>query len=139
MRTLLGNLSLPNFVVDHQSVDLTTGRQIDWDAIPAGFTNAATGLKELPAGTAMVEQADGTVRARASAVVGAGEALLGVLASAAEEGSTVSAANAYGIIAKAIVYEQLLPDVDDAGWAAIRADLVTRGFLFEQYEDSRAV
>jgi hypothetical protein len=122
--TDLNNMALPAFIVDPQSVDLLSGRQVDWDTVAAGWNGV------LPAGTVVVEQGDGTIVPRAD---GAGT-VIGILASAAERDNRAAALTGYGVISGAIVYTELLPDADAPTWL----DGVGKGFVFETYEDDRA-
>ena len=137
------NVSRPGFIVDPQSVDLLDGRQIDWDTVAAGWANS-NGDKELPGGTLVVIQADGTLRPRADdgvAALGAGEEIGGLLATAAVENSKTAALSGYGVIRGAIVYEELLPDYGNANWAGTyRAELIAagKGFDLQPYNDNRA-
>lgn len=143
MARTTSNVSRPGFVVDHNSIDLLDGRQIDWDTVAAGFANA-DGKKELPGGKLMVEQADGTLRPRSQdgvTALGAGESIAGLLASAAVEDSKTAALSGYGVIRGGIVYEDLLPDSGDANWAGTyRAELegAGKGFDLQPYSDNRA-
>lgn len=143
MARTTSNVSRPGFVVDHNSIDLLDGRQIDWDSVAAGWANA-NGKKELPGGTLMVEQADGTLRPRvddAGAALGVGESIAGLLASAAVEDSKTAALSGYGVIRGGIVYEDLLPDASDGSWAGTyRAELEAagKGFDLQPYSDNRA-
>lgn len=143
------NVSRPGFIVDPNSVDLLDGRQIDWDTVAAGWANSA-GKKELPGGTVMVEQADGTIIPRVDqgdADMGAGESIAGLLATAAVEDSKTAALSGYGVIRGGIVYEDLLPDSDNALWAdagvntgPLRDELIAagKGFDLQPYSDNRA-
>lgn len=147
--TDLGNLASPGFIVDPQSVDLNSGRQIDWPNVPAAYVQAESGKKHLPAGKVVLEQADGTLIPRPTGDVAqpAGTTLIGVLATSADEDSDVAALTGYGVVIGGVVYEELLPDVNDANWAtagmnrgALRDDLAAagKGFVYETYEDNRS-
>lgn len=126
----------PSFVVDHGNAVRDTGIQIDWAVVPAGFVDAATGKKRLPAGVAGGRTAGGKFAIRGTGGVAAADRLL---ATDANEGVSAEALSGYGTIREALVFEPLLPDsVAGVLPAAIKADLVAAGFKFEPYTDNSA-
>ncbi len=101
-----------------------------------------SGAKVLRAGTVLVETVTGNVRKVSPRVGGTGTAT-GLLATDANEGSTVESASGYGVFTGGKFYESLLPDA--AGTprvldATIKAELVALpdGMSFESYTDSSA-
>lgn len=56
-------LSTPGFVVDPESVQLNSGRQVNWDGVASDGTYGTTGSRSLPAGT-MVGEVGGQLVAR---------------------------------------------------------------------------
>lgn len=137
-------ISRPPFVGDESKmVKLPYGRQVDWanvsdDWIPEGGTK-----KVLPAGVIMCvrENGDGEVIPFADAA--GAETALGLLATAATEGSLSDALSGYGIYIGGPVMENLLPEADsgtgliDTG-AKAEMQAAGTGFAFFQYSDSTA-
>ena len=126
----------PAFLADLNAYDQDGGHQIDWASIADSYKNSE-GKKVLPAGKAMNITAGGKLVVRVATTAPA-ECLL---ISEAVEGATNHARTGYGVVRSGVVYEQLLPDKDDAAWAAIKTELNAqgRGFDFIPYSDSRAV
>ncbi len=128
------------FVVDPKSINLNSGRQVDWANVADTFKNAS-GDKVLPAGTIIGEaRGEGRVSPRAAATNPA----TGVMATPAVENSKSDSLSGYGVIIGGALYENMLPDA--AGTPAVLpADVKTElqatgtGYSFEQYGDSRAV
>lgn len=132
-------VSRPSFVVDERSMEVTDGRQIDWANVGAGYINATTGKKRLPAGTVVGSLlGNGLVSPRVLTTNPA----TGILVSDADEGDLSAAASGYGIYRGGVVYEALLPDAAGAPRvlaAALKTELAAAGctFKFETYADSR--
>lgn len=131
----------PGFVVDASSIRLNSGRQIDWANVAAGFIDAATGKKVLPAGTVIGELlGNGKISPR---VVTTNPAT-GILATTAIQDDRSAALSGYGVIVGGVIYEALLPDSSGAPKvlaAAIKTELDAAActFQFERYEDNRAL
>lgn len=131
----------PGFAVDHQSMELNSGRQIDWANVAAGYIDAATGKKVLPAGTVVGSLlGNGKISPR---VVTTNPAM-GILATTAIEGDRSAALGGYGVYVGGVVYEALLPDSSGSPKvlaAAIKTEFGTAGctFKFELYTDNRAL
>lgn len=94
----------------------------------------------IPAGTVMCRTSAGLLLPRRDAP-GAEEAV-GLIVSDAHENSVSDSKSGYGLVIKAEVYENLLPDADPAtgditaGWKTeLQANSL--GFLFRDWEDSR--
>lgn len=114
----------PVFVADPASVQQSTGRQIDWDNVPAGYANDA-GDKVLPAGKFMTEISDKLVPMDSAAIVA--ETASHILATAAAENSKTDALTGYGTYVGGVFYENLLPDVDDGDFATFQTDFAAAG------------
>lgn len=128
------SVTRPGFVVDLANAPQNTGRQIDWDAVPADYENAE-GDKVIPAGTPMAETAGGMVpRADLAGDGSEGEAF-GLLISSADEGARSDALTGYGVIVGGVIYENLLP-VDVAPYKD-ELDANGTSFVWETYEDDR--
>lgn len=131
----------PGFAADPDSIELNSGRQIDWANVAAGYIDAATGKKVLPAGTVIGELlGNGKISPR---VVTTNPAT-GILATTAIEGDRSAALSGYGVMVGGVIYEALLPD--SAGSpkvlaAALKTEMAAAGctFKFERYEDNRAL
>lgn len=130
-------VSQVGFIADSHSIDLLpTGRQIDWATVGAGYVDATTGKKVIPAGTVMYEVTpDGPLApADAAGAAPAGERVVGLLATQAGEGDRHAALSGYGVIIGGAIYENLLPV---PGQAAGLANVGT-GFAFYPYADDTA-
>jgi hypothetical protein len=134
-------VSQPGFIVDYQSIVLNSGRQIDWANVAAGFVDATTGKKVLPAGTVVGELLGG---GKVSPRVVTTNPATGILAAQALEGDLDAALSGYGVIVGGRLYENLLPDATGGPpatlAAAIKTELGTNshGFSFETYSDDRS-
>lgn len=141
-RTNVTGLAGPGFAADRASIDLNTGRQIDWDNVPAGYANS-DGKKVLPAGKAVSEMADGRLvpRVDQDIVANPDRTAVGLLATVAVEGEKQAALTGYGVVIGGVVYTELLPDNADAEWDPTIIDELQAagtGFAFEAYGDDRA-
>lgn len=137
-RTSFSGLASPGFVADPGSVSRSTGRQIDWDEVPASFVNEVTGKKFIPGGTVMDELASGKIIPRPAGEDTEDQTTIGLLATNANEDASAEALSGYGVITGGRVYTQLLPTAPDAeALTALRA-LDGGGFAFEDYADDRA-
>lgn len=137
-RTTL-NVSRPGFVADQNSMERNDGRQIDWANVGAGYLNATTGKKVLPAGTVV------------GSLLGAGlisprvvttNPAVGVLVSNAIEGDQAAAKSGYGVYVGGVVYETLMPDSTGSPKtvpAAMKTELAAAGCTFKYipYADNR--
>jgi len=129
------------FVLDHNSMEHNSGRQIDWANVGAGYIDATTGKKVIPAGTIMGELLGG---GKISPRVVATNPATCMLVANAVEGAQEHAKSGYGCYVGGVVYENLLPDA--AGGppkvlaAAFKTELNAAGcdFKFETYEDNRS-
>lgn len=133
-------VSRPGFVVDHPSMELSEGRQIDWANVAAGYIDANTGKKVLPAGT-VVGDLLGANKKISPRVVTTNPAV-GILATNAVEGERSDSYSGYGLYIGGPVYEALLPDSTGSPKtlaAAIKTELSTAGctFKYRTYEDNR--
>ena len=125
--------TLPGFVADPHSVVRSGGSVVDWDNVPASFEDVTTGLKVLPAGTAVAETADGLIPRSGT------DAATGLLASDATQSLASDARTGYGVLKGGAVYAELLPDAGDAAFSTIQTELKAAGpFVFLPYSDSRA-
>lgn len=133
------SVSAPSFVADPRSVSRSTGRQVDWDAVPAAYTNAVTGKKNIPAGTAVDQiDASGKIVPRPAGANVAGQTTIGILVSNAIEGDKSAALSGYGVLTGGRIYTELLPSAPDATALTALRGLDGGGFAFETYEDDRA-
>lgn len=100
---------------------------LDWDNITA---------KTVPAGTVLCRLASGKYCPRAERP-GAETAARILLATAHQDDA--SDAVGHGVLIGGPVYENLLPDKDDAAWADFKTELAAAGctFVYETYGDSR--
>ena len=136
-------LSNPGFIVDFPSVDRSTGRQVNWALVPAGYQNE-NGKKEIPAGTVMSEDDNGQVYPRADADTGTNPTHTArfIAETNMVEDEKEAALSGYGMILGGAFYENLLPDSTGTP-KQLPADFVTElrasgtGYAFEQYTDSR--
>lgn len=132
------NLSTPGFVCDNNSMRKNSGRQIDWANVAAGYVDADSGLKTIPAGTVMSasDAGDGSVLPDANGSHVTGNPI-GVLVSTAIEDDESAALSGYGIYVGGVVYEDLLPE-SVGGTSPNHSDLQSNGltFQFETYADS---
>lgn len=130
------NVSMPGFIVDHNSVDRDTGRQIDWANVPDSFKNAE-GKKVLPAGKIMAEMSGGKIVARSN-IPGA-QTAIGILASNAVEGAPHNAASGFGLLVGGVFYINLMPDKAHADLDDMQAELAAVGnFVWRTYADNRS-
>lgn len=132
------NLSTPGFVCDNNSMRKNSGRQIDWTNVAAGYVDADSGLKTIPAGTVMAasDVADGSVVPAANGSHVSGNPI-GVLVSTAIEDDESAALSGYGIYVGGVIFLDLLPETS-GGTNAYSSDLQSNGltFQFETYADS---
>ena len=130
-----------SFIADEKSINRSTGRQIDWANVGAGFIDPTTGKKILKAGTVVGELLGaGKISPR---VVTTNPAT-GILETDAVEGSKTDALSGYGMIIGGVLFEALLPDstgsprtLPSAMKTELQAAGVSTGFVFEKYEDVR--
>lgn len=135
------------------SADVAAGAtSIPVEALDAGVESGDTAIvpgsgdKFLPAGTVLVEATSGSgqsVVKKVSPRVGGSGTAVGLLATDANEKSTVEAKSGYGVITGAKVYETLLPDAAGSPRtldSTIKSELAALpdGFSFESYTDSSA-
>lgn len=101
-------------------------------------TFAADGPKVIKSGTIMAELSTGKIIPRKS-VTGA-ETAIGFLVGDAEEDAMQDALTGFGLIIGGVVYEDLLPDRDESGFATWITEIKTAGpgLRLETYSDSRA-
>jgi len=134
-------VSRPSFVVDWNGVVRDTGRQIDWANVGAGYIDATTGKKVLPAGTVV---GDLLGAGKISPRVVTTNPAMGILLETAVEDDPAAALSGYGVMVGGPVYEALLPDASGSPRvlaAAIRTELdaavTSTGFGFHVWEDVR--
>ncbi len=142
-RTTFSGLSLPAFIVDHQSVDRDNGHQIDWANVTAGAgvvpaLNAA-GKKVLLAGTPIgTLLGAGKISPRADNTNPA----VGLLLTTAVEDEPHAALSGYGIAAGGVIYENLIPGATGSP-AELPSDIKDElavngtGWSWRQYADDR--
>lgn len=132
-------VSRADFVADPQSMERSIGYQIDWTNVAAGYIDAATGKKVLPAGTVV------------GSLLGAGKIsprvvttnpAIGILATTAIESDKGAGYTGYGVFVGGVVYEALLPDATGSPKtlpAAYKTELSSAGctFKFHNYADNR--
>ena len=139
-RTVNKSVSTPGFLADSTTFVRGTGRQIDWDQVPASYENA-DGVKELKAGTVLSVQADDTAFPRAAADVATTPAHTAqeILQSGAREDSETDALTGYGTIVGASIYENLLPDFGNADFGTFKTELedAGTGFTWRTFADNR--
>lgn len=133
-------VSRAGFVVDPNSMELSEGRQIDWANVAAGYVDATTGKKVLPAGTVVGELLGGSKKI--SPRVLTTNPAVGLLATNAVEGERSDSYSGYGMYIGGVVYEALLPDSTGSPKtlaAAIKTELTNAGctFKWRVYEDNR--
>ena len=115
------------FLADQHSVVQDGGHQIDFDQVGAGYLNATTGKKEIPAGTIMAPDTtagDGYIIPRADS--GATTATCILLTDAVED-ERHAARTGYGVILGGSILEDLLPDSEDASFATWQGELTAVG------------
>ena len=112
-------------------------------ALASGDTayGGGTGAKSVPAGTVVVELANGQVVPR-SERPGA-ETAFGILETDADEDSPSDAVTGYGVLRAGSFWENFLPDATGNPKvlpSAYKTELRAQGgqFIFDQYADSRA-
>jgi len=131
------NLSTPGFVCDNNSMRKNSGRQIDWANVAAGYVDATSGLKTIPAGTVMAasDAGDGSVLPAANGSHITGNPI-GLLVSTAIEDDEAAALSGYGIYVGGVIFLDLLPETS-GGTNAYSANLQQNGltFQFETYAD----
>jgi hypothetical protein len=127
--------SRPGFIADAASIALLSGRQVDWDEVPASYADDSGG-KFLPAGTVVSEMPGGGLVPRVDGVEYAGDAV-GLLRTSAHENDRNAALSGYGVVAGGVVYQNLLPDAEAGTWGTMATELQDAGpgFRFEVYED----
>lgn len=121
------NLARPKFVADEGSLaHLGTGAQIDWTKVTAD----GDGVKRLPAGTLVHQQAGGMIEPSD----GATNTLpaMGILASDADDGRGQNQ-GFHGVYVGGVFYGNLLPT------APVAEDETNLGarFVFQDYQDTR--
>lgn len=96
------------------------------------------GSKVIKSGTVMAELSSGKIIPR-KAVTGS-ETAIGFLVGDAEEDAKQDALSGFGLIIGGVVYEDLLPDRDESGFATWIGEIRTAGsqLRLETYSDSRA-
>lgn len=134
-------VSRVSFIADLSSVERTGGRQIDWANVAAGYIDAATGKKVLPAGTVL---GDTLGNGKVSPRVVTTNPAMGILETTAIEGDKAMAMSGYSVIKGGVLYETLLPDSSGSPRtlaAAVKTELDAAGctFKYERYEDNRAL
>jgi hypothetical protein len=116
-----------------------TGVQIDWTNVAAGYLNATTGKKELPAWTVL-----GTLlgSGKASPRVDGSNPAVGFLETPAVEGDTSAPGGGmYGMVVGGNLYENLLPEASGSP-AVLNSDVKDElaanslGFYYQQYGDT---
>jgi hypothetical protein len=131
------NLSTPGFVCDNNSMRKNSGRQIDWDNVAAGYVDADSGKKVIPAGTVMSasDAGDGSILPDANGSHVSGNPI-GLLVSTAIEDDESAALSGYGVYVGGVVYRDLLPETV-GGTLSAESDLQSNGltFQFETYAD----
>ena len=128
MRTR-STLSTPGFVADPASLRYDTGRQIDWDNVPAGTDT-------LPPGTLVTMPDDGTKSV--PAVDGTGAGFLQTHAHRpGTAGGLADALTGYGVLIGGHLYENLLPDAVAGELPAAAKAALGPLFTFQTYRDSR--
>lgn len=134
------NISRPGFVADPNSMERTGGRQIDWANVGAGYLDATTGKKVLPAGTVVgILLGAGLVSPRVLTTNPATE----ILVSTAVQDDPSAAKSGYGTYKGGVIYEALLPDATGTPKtlpAAMKTELATAGctFKYEKISDNTA-
>lgn len=134
------NIGRPGFVVDNSSMESNGGRQIDWANVGAGYVDANTGKKVLPAGTVVGELlGSGKISPR---VVTTNPAT-GILKTNAVEDEESAALSGYGVYKGGVVFESLLPDATGTPKtlpSAMKTELASAGctFKYEAYADDTA-
>lgn len=143
MATITIENSLPAFILDRESVDIDQGHTISWADVPAGFINAATGKKSIPAGKAMKYLA-GTAGPMIPIAAAADTGLIGLLTATAIEDAENAALTGHGVVLGGVVFENMLPDAAGGPPAVLNATLKTNlnavgtGFAWRVYQDTRA-
>jgi hypothetical protein len=132
--------SRAGFIVDHNSMESSEGRQIDWANVAVGYVDSATGKKVIPAGTVMGELLGGGKKISPRVVTT--NPAVGILATNAVEGDRADSYSGYGMYIGGVVYEALLPDSTGSPKtlpAAMKTELNTAGctFKYRTYEDNR--
>lgn len=142
-RTTFSGLSLPAFIVDHQSADRDNGHQIDWDNVTAGAGVVpalnAQGKKVLLAGTPV------------GSLLGAGKIsprvantnpAVGILLTNAVQDEPQAALSGYGIVTGGMLYENFIQGA--SGTPKVLPDDIKEeldangtGFAWRQYADDR--
>lgn len=133
--------SAPGWVVDSQSIDLNSGRQIDWAQVTAAYENSQ-GIKELPDGTILVELASGKVVPRALGLLDGGASAKeasGILLGTAVEGEGSHVQSMHGMAIGGVIYKNLLPESGDVGFDTWLGEVNNNGtgLITEVYADSR--
>lgn len=132
----------PSFLVAGTEPERSNGgRQVDWANVGAGYIDAATGKKRLPAGTVIGELLGGN---KISPRVVTTNPATGILESDAVEDSLIDSMSGYGVLRGGVVYENLLPDATGGPPATLAAAIKTelqancpKGWQFEVYQDNR--
>lgn len=96
------------------------------------------GSKVIKSGTIMAELSGGKIIPRKA--VTASETAIGFLVGDAEENAKQDSLSGFGLIIGGVIYEDLLPDRDESGFATWITELKTAGpgLRLETYSDSRA-
>lgn len=145
----VGSWLTPSFIVNYASMKPGIGAQISWADVGAGFIDANTGKKRLPAGTVIgyIKNAGATlgkaaphgVTALTAGTVATQYAILQT--SADEDAELVGGFNGFGTWIGGNVYENLLPDATGTTpskviSAGMKTSLSTAGcnFYFNQRE-----
>lgn len=134
------NASMPAFIGDLASMDqYPAGLEIEWADVPvAAAYQDADGNKFVKAGTLMaVDPNTGKMIPHQIADVDYTD-VVGHLASHAHMNSDTDAVTGYGVYTAGNIYETLLPEFNDAWWAATgKAASAALGFKHYTYADSR--
>lgn len=124
------NASLPGFIVDHNSIVRSPGRQVDWANVA---TLNTLGKKVLKAGTVV---GDTLGSGKISPRVVTTNPAVGILETDVTQDDTTNALTGVGVIVGGAIYENLLAaGVPDA---ATKTELRANGYWhFRTYQDTR--
>lgn len=135
-RTEYTNMSRTGFLVDPSSAERSSGRQIDWDEVDEEDFGVV-GARVIPHGHPMAPSGGDSNKIVPATNAAANEAAaIGLLEGPAAENDQSAALSGYGLITGGVAFAELVPGMTATTQSALEGN--ARGFLFEEYADSRA-
>lgn len=122
------------WLVDWENSPRDLGHQVYWAGVDPARIDA-NGKKYVPDGSIMVILANGNIVPRADVALTEGDVLgtetaVGLLIGEANEADKTDALTGYGLLRGGLVYENLLPDAEEATLATWLGEMAANGSQF---------